>query len=132
MIDPTKVQFASSLNADKIAAYSTNVDSSPSSVGIGYSYSIPGSSTFTPTYTTESIPNPYGKKCYPNLSWSVDGVNYYDQDAQLPYYNSANKEQFTQMGVSCGCSNSTIYFVFQSSYTSTQTVYIQFAIDNIL
>jgi hypothetical protein len=131
-VDPTKTQFASEYNVDKIAAYSTITDSSPSSVGIGLNYSIPGSGSFFPTYTLESIPNPYGKKCLTNLSWSIDGASFYDQDAQLPYYNSSSMEQLVQMGVQCGCSNSEIYFFFQSSYTSTQTVYLQFAIDNIL
>ena len=129
---PDDVLFTTETNVDKIAAYSTQTDSYPTSVGVGYSYSIPGSSTFTPAYTMESIPNPYGKKWLTNLSWSGDGASFYDQDAILPYYNVANQSQFTQMGVTCGCSNSTIYFFFQSSYTSTQTVYLQFAIDNIL
>lgn len=131
-VDPTKTQFSTETNVDKIAAYSTQFDSDPSSVGIGLNYSIPGSGSFLPTYTVETIPNPYGKKCLTNLSWSIDGFNYYDQDAQLVYYNGSEQQQLLQMSVSCGCSDSTIYFAFQSEYTSNQTVYLQFAIDNIL
>lgn len=131
-VDPTKVQFAApAFNIDKIAAYSTATDSSPNSVSNGISYSIPGSGGITPTYTLQSIPNPYGKKCLPNLSWSVDGVDYYDQDAELFYFNNSLNSALVQMGVQCGCSDSTIYFFFQSSFTSNQTVHIQFSIDSL-
>lgn len=132
IVDPTKTQFASpAFLIDKIAAYSSQTDSFPNSVGFGISYSIPGSGSAFPTYTLKSITNPYGKKCLPNLSWSVDGVDFYDQDAELFYFNGGAMAAYTQMGVQCGCSDSTIYFFFQSSFTSNQTVYIQFAIDSL-
>lgn len=129
-VDPTKTQFASAYTIDKIAAYSSLTDSYPNSVGVGLSYSIPGSGLQTPTYTLQSIANPYSKRCLTNLSWSIDGASFYDQDDQLYYYNAGHASEFTQMGVICGCSDSTIYFFFQSSYTATQTVYLQFAIDS--
>jgi hypothetical protein len=129
-VDPTKTQFASGWDIDKIPAYSTPTDSYPASVGIGLSYSIPGG-LYPGTYTLKSIPNPYGTKCLTNLGWSLDGIAFYDQDDISQYYNSTNRELLLQMQVSCGCSNSTIYFSFLSAYTSTQTVYIQFAIDSI-
>jgi hypothetical protein len=128
--DPTQTQFASEYVVDKIATWSSTLDSAPSNVGINISYTIPGSASPFPTNSIRSVMNPYDKKCLTNLSWSVDGVNYYDQDTTLDYYNATNQEMFTQMQVTCGCSNSTIYFFFQSSYTSTQTVYLQYAIDS--
>ena len=127
--DDTKLQFYSGLVADKIAAYSMTADSSPPTVSSAISYSIPGSGLSIPDFTLNSLANPYGKKCLTTLIWSLDNVNWYDQDDSLGYVNGAAGFQ-VKMQVSCGCSDSTIYFFFQSSYTSTQTVYIQFALDS--
>jgi hypothetical protein len=128
--DPTKINFYSGFPIDKITAYSSTTGSSPSSVPVNISYSIAGDPT-NGVFVIESIANPYGKKCLTNLSWSVDGINYYDQDAQLQYYNASQHLNLTQMQVQCGCSDANIYFSFTSFYTSTQTVYLQFAIDSI-
>jgi hypothetical protein len=130
-VDPTKVQLAApAFDIDKIAAYSSQVDSSPASVPTSVSYSIPGGYPGL-GYNLATIPNPYGKKCLTNMSWSVDGADYYDQDDQLQYYNATQQSMLIQMQVFCGCDNNTIYFFFQNTYTSTQTVYIIFAIDSI-
>ena len=130
-VDATKVQFAApAYNIDKIAAYSTPTDSYPNSVGIGLSYSIPGSGSTFPTNTLKSITNPYGKRCFTTLSWSIDGTNFYNQGTSLFYYNGGAASIYTQMQVFCGCSDSLIYFYFSSSYTSNQTVYLQFAVDS--
>lgn len=120
-VDPTKVQFAvPAFTIDKIAAYSTPTDSFPSSVSANISYSITGGGGF-PAYTLKSITNPYGNKCLPTLSWSTDDTNWYDQDAQ--------DTDFTI--VSCGCSDTTIYFFFNAQYSGSKTIFIQFAIDSI-
>lgn len=129
-VDASQVQVAfPAYDIDKIAAYSTQFDSYPTSVGVGYSYSIP-SNYEQVNYTLETIPNPYGSALLTNLSWSVDSADYYDQDCQLWYYNSTLQQLTLQMGVSCGCSDDTIYFFFQTQYTGTQTVYLQFAVDS--
>lgn len=130
MIDVTKVQFASAFNIDKIAVYSTPDDSS-AGVPQNISYSIPGSATSTPTVTVHSISNPYGKKCLTSLSWSLDASHWYDQDDTLYYYSVDRMDKAIQMNVICGCSDSTIYFSFTSDYPTTQTVYVQFAVDSI-
>ena len=120
------IQFASEYPIDKIAAYSSLSDVYPASVPANISYSITGSGTSSPSYTLKSIANPYGKRCLPSLTWSLDGTNWYDQDDVLIDTSTL----FIKMQVSCGCSDSTIYFFFVSSFAGTQTVNIQFAVDS--
>ncbi len=133
-VNPTKVQFATpAFTVDKIAAYANNLGNSfPASIPTNISYSgIPGSgNNASTTYTTKTLPNPYGKRLLTTFSWSVDGANYYDQGAQLYYFSSFNQQWLVQMQAYCGCSDSTIYFSFGSQYTANQTVYIQFAVDS--
>lgn len=120
-VDPTKTQFAApAFIIDKIPVYSTPTDCYPSSVGIGLSYSITGGGG-SPAYTLESITNPYGIKCLTSLSWSEDGLNWYDQD----------DTGTDATNVSCGCNATTIYFFFEAQFTGTKTIYVQFAIDSI-
>lgn len=128
-IDQTKVQFASpAYNIDKISSYSIVTDSFPSSVPSALSYSIPAA--LAGVYTLQSMANPYGKRCIPNVSFSLDGVSFYDQGTSVPYYNATSKQLQVQMRVNGGCSDSTIYLAFYSEYTATQTVYVQFAMDS--
>lgn len=132
-VDITKVQFATpAYTIDKIATYADGQGNSwPSGTPINLHYDIPGSGIpDTPTYTLQSIPNLYTKRLLTTLSWSLDNVNYYDQGVPVFYYNATDMLFGTQMQIFCGCSDSTIYFQFVSSFTATQTVYLQFALDS--
>lgn len=122
-LDRSKVQFFSGDTIDKIVAYSSKTDSSSPSIPIDITYTVGAGGPLTPVFLLKSIPNPYGKRCIPNLSWSLDGLNYYDQIDQ--------PNATTQVSVVCGCSDTTIYFYIQNQSTSSQTVHIQFAIDTI-
>lgn len=127
--DYTKLQFATpAYNIDKITSYSAGSDASANATA-NISYVITGTN---PTQSTviQTIANPYNKKMYFTMSWSLDNVNFYDCTTKLLYVNGANVQ--TQMQVVMGVSASLIYFAFTNAYTSNQTVYIQYALDNIL
>ena len=133
-VDLSKLQFVAPLYpVDKIAVYSSSTSASNNDIaGAGLAYSILGSSTTSTTLTTvQTIKNPYGRKCLTNAVFSLNGTNWYDQNTALEYYNSTERSPGLRMSMFCGCSDSTIYFVFNSQYTSTQTVYVQFAVDSI-
>ncbi len=123
-VDVSKLQFYSNYPIDKI------VYQNPSPV----TYSVPGPATpggGNDRTTIFTITNPYGKKAYTTLSYSLDGSNFYDQSVQLSYFNSGLTQQLLRMGVTMACSNTTISFIFLSNYTATQNVTINYTLDTI-
>lgn len=119
-VDRSKLNFYSGDPIDKIIVYSSKTDSSDPSIPADVTYSIAAGSPFPATFLLQSIPNPYGQRGTPTLSFSLDGTNYYEQSDQ--------PNASLQVSVICGCSDSTIYFYIQNQSTSPQTVHIQFAI----
>lgn len=77
------------------------------------------------TEVTNSIPNPYGKKCFTTMSWSLDGSNYYPAQAKLSnaFMPSAN----------AWADATNVYFYLDNSGMATSsTFYIIYALDTIL
>ena len=122
MADNSKLQFYSGNVIDKIASYSSKIDSSSASIATNISYPI-GASLGGGTFLKESIANPYGVAGFVTLSFSVDGVNYYEQTDQ-PNLN-------IQASCYASCTSSTIYFHMQNQSVSAQTIYIQYAMDTL-
>ena len=131
-IDPSKVQFSTLDQVDKIAMYSSTTDSSGGGIGIGAQATIAAATApvFNPTVYMFNIPNPYGKRCLMTLSWSPDGVNYYPQNVPVFYFNATDLSYYWKALGFGGCSDSTIYFGVTTQYTSSQTIYFQFALDS--
>lgn len=126
-----KIAFTSYFSNDKVAMYSTLTDSSGEGIGIGASLiaTAPASAEDI-QLTTASIPNPYGRRCLMTLSWSLDRINFYPMNTPIFYFNATFQEYLWQALAFGGCSDSTIYFGVDSQYTSSQTVYFQFALDS--
>lgn len=125
-VDVSKLKFYSGYPIDKITTDNTNAP---------ISYSIAGNAGVSPTTSLQSITNPFGAKGLSTCSFSVDNINFYDQNSPLIFYSVFHAEPLTQMQVQCGVSDSTIYFFIQSNYHDaggtpiTQTVYINYAVD---
>lgn len=123
MVDTSKLQFYSGYPIDKIVVQDTQTFLVPKPGTPG-----PGNDLIT----LRSIINPYQKKGYSTLSYSLDGVNFYDQAVQLAYYNATFAEQLLQISVKCACNDSLIYFVFTSNFTADQNVTVNYTIDTVL
>jgi len=100
-------------------------------------YTVPGPASISdPTYQLETIPNPYGQKCFVAASYSVDGVNFYDQSMFIYYFFNSFNPQVLSFSVDVGCSDSTIYFFLTNGLEVggspvSQTVTIRFAIHTL-
>lgn len=129
IVDPTKTQFSTTYEVDKIALYSTKEDgqgyTANGSIAVGPANSLP----FAEIYYA-SIANPYGRKCLFTLSWSVDNINYYPQNVPLFYFNGSYNSYFWQALAFGGCSDELVYVAVTTQYTAAQTVYLQFALDS--
>lgn len=123
-------QFASDFNIDKIQSWSTQTDSS-SDLLSGYHITIPADPSIPAVVAgTGTITNPYGKRGLPNITWSLDKVNWYPNGGQIIYFNSDHFLYMTQVAAYIACSDTTITFVVFTGYTAPQTLYFQLAIDN--
>lgn len=129
-LDPTKIQFETVDHVDKIAVYSTMLDSSGFGIGADGYLNVNASSHDDYLVTHASIPNPYGKRCLPTMSWSLDHANYYPANVPIFFYDSVNQGYYWQALGFVGCSDSSIYLCCTSAYGSTQKMYIQFALDS--
>jgi hypothetical protein len=124
------VNFSSLSNIDKIQSWSTTTDSS-TGLSSGYSFTIPANPTPASLISgTGSIANPYGHKGLPHLIWSIDNTNWYAMGSQILYYNGGLAQYVTKVAVSMSVSASTLWFIATTGYTSSQLIYIQFAVDN--
>lgn len=102
-----KVRFCSLFPTDKIVYEDT------------YSQSLAtGSSVTVP------IVNPYGRKCFITLAWSVDNVNFYPAEG----YTAVSQPYTANAWVS----DSTIYIYLTNSSGGTVTFYTRFALDSIV
>lgn len=104
------------------------------------SYTVAGSSDpTTPTYSLQTIPNTSGKKSFVNMSWSIDTVNFQDQQSAL-YFNSSFfvGAQILKFQAQAGSDASNIYFFLQNGFSDgsgnplSQTVTLNYAIYSIL
>lgn len=80
------------------------------------SFTVTGfdSGTFTPGTGSATINHNLGKKCFPELLWSSDGVNY------VP----APQENTDRLAALAACdTNSCIIYGYQSAGTTSKTVY---------
>lgn len=102
-----KVRFTSLFPTDKIVHEGT------------YTRSVAGGGT----QVTDSITNPYGKKAFITLAWSVDGTNYYPAQAY-----TAITAPYT---VNAWVDASTIYIYMENYSAGTVTFYIKYALDSI-
>lgn len=100
------VAFASAYPIDKIAYEGTATESVANGV------------TTTKTYS-----NPYGKKAFVTLSWSVDNSNFYPAQA---YTSPA--APYTANG---WCDASNVYVYLENFSGSTVTFYIKYVLDSI-
>lgn len=125
-VDVSKLQFYSGYPIDKITQQGT------------VSYTVAGSSSSSPDIVTQTIPNTFGKKGFINLSWSVDNLNYQDQQNQLFFISSFfGGEQLISFQAQAGSDDSTIYFYLQnglldgSGNPTSQTVTINYAVYSV-
>lgn len=79
---------------------------------------------------TDTIPNPYGKKCFVRFVWSLDGKNFNTPDTQFLYgftihvttpSSTTPPLQGLQAAVSVGASDSTLYFVTGNGFHGNVT-----------
>lgn len=100
-------------------------------------YSVTGAAInpTTPHLRLESIPNPTGQKCLTAVSWSVDGVNFYDQQAATYYYLNAFNPNVLSFNAMVGTDENFIYFSMRNGLVDvntfapiTQTVTINYAL----
>jgi len=79
-----------------------------------------------------TIVNPVGKKCFINMVWSIDGVNYYIQKPIL--YNPGNPVPVGKVGATVGCSisDTEIKFYFTHYLGVSVNFRIKYVLDNIL
>lgn len=128
MQDTSLLQYTSLYPIDKITQQGT------------VSYTVAGSSDpTTPTYSTQSITNISGKKSFVNMSWSVDTVNYQDQQSAL-YFNSTffGGSQIISFQSQAGTDTNNVYFFMQNGLSDgsgnpvSQTVTINYAVYSIL
>lgn len=122
-VDITKLQYYSGYPIDKITVEDTT------------SYSMAGAGGLSTNTSLQTVTNPFGQRCLSTCSYSVDNINFYDQNTALPFFSTFHQTYLTQMQVQCGSSDTTIYFFLQSNYQDgagnplTQTVYINYALD---
>lgn len=110
-VDVSKLQFYSGYPIDKITYSFTSS-----------TYSVPANTEPNSGTLVGTITNPYGTKCYTTASYTTDGTNYYDQNAEQ------NAEDF---GVSVGCDNSNIYIYAWNATSSVMSVTLNISIDTI-
>jgi len=131
-LDPTKVQFTTVYQVDKIPVYSTKTDgqglSSHGALAVG---TVTGPASFTTSIYVGRVTNPYGRKCLMTLSWSLDDTNYYPSNVPIFYFNGTYNEYLWQALGFSGCSDSTIYICCSTQYdVAPQTMYLQLALDS--
>lgn len=102
-----KLRFCSIFPSDKIVYENT------------YSQSLATGSS-----TTATLENPYGRKCFITLAWSVDNINFYPADGY-----SAYARLYTANG---WVSDSTIGIYLENTSGGTVTFYVRFALDSIV
>jgi hypothetical protein len=125
-----KVAFTTYFDVDKVAVYSSKDDGSGSGIGSGGSLAVPAGTPNTYSITYATVANPYGKRCLPTLSWSLDNVNYYPVNVPIFYFNATFQQYLWQALGFAGCSDDLIYLCCTNSYGSAQTMYMQFALDS--
>lgn len=120
VINVADLQFYSGDPIDKIFTQGT------------LSLSVPKSSDgSTLGIATTAVANPYGQAGFTTVSFSLDNINFYNQNSSIEYWNSGLSETLSQMIVTSGCDASSIYFMATSLYTvSAQTVFINYAVDS--
>lgn len=128
LANQSKVLYTSYFNADKIAVYSSKTDSS--GIGAGGSLAVVAATPPDNSITVATIANPYGRKCLPTMSWSLDDTNFYPMNIPIYYYNATFQEYLWQALGFMGCSDSLIYICCTTAYGSAQTMYVQFALDS--
>lgn len=130
--DSDLIQFSSNLTIDKIQSWSTTDDSSTNLDQFNLTVEIPAAPTVLDDLIgIGSITNPYGSRGLTTLAWSLDGINWYPQNAIIFYYNTVSAGYYWKMFVTMACSDDDITFMFDTQYTDgSQTVYLQFAVDN--
>lgn len=131
-IDVSKIQFTTLYDVDKIPVYSTVADgqglSANGSLAVG---PVIGAASTTTSVYVATVANPYGRKCLPTMSWSIDGVNYYPVNVPIFYFNPTYQEYLWQALGFVGCSDSTIYICASTQYdVGPQTMHVQFALDS--
>lgn len=84
-----------------------------------------------------SIPNPHGKKGLTTCSWSIDGINFYDQTSSI-FYEPDPIDYILGFSVNVGCSDSSIFFsaingfLISAGYVSPQNVTVNWTVANVL
>lgn len=74
---------------------------------------------------TNSIPNPYGKKCFITMSWSLDGVIYYPAMARTGTKAVPNVNAWTDAA-------NLYFYIGNAGVDNPSTVHIIYALDTIL
>jgi len=106
---------------DNIALTSDNfVDKIIHEGEVTYTVTGPANPT-TPNLRLESIPNPTGQKCLTAASWSVDGSNYYDQQAATYYYLNAFNPNVLSFNAMVGTDLDNIYFSMRNGLVDVDT-----------
>lgn len=128
LANQSKINYTSYFNADKIAVYSSKTDSS----GIGADGVLTVLPASPPDFNVSfaQIPNPYGHRCLPTMSWSLDGINYYPVNVPIFYFNTTNQEYEWQALGFMGCSDTFITICCTTQFGTTQSMHVQFALDS--
>ena len=124
-----KVRYTSYFPADKLAIYSTQYESS--GIGTGGALYVYAGSPSASQVSVGTLPNPYGTKLLPTMTWSLDGTNFYTANTPIFYYNAIHAVFAWQCLGFMGCDENYIYFGATSQYESDQIMYVNFALDSI-
>lgn len=75
------------------------------------------------TQSTYTVANPYGKKCFITLSWSIDNVNFYPAQA----YTDGTAPYTANGWVDA----SNVYIYLENFSAGTVTIYVKYILDTI-
>lgn len=115
------LQFYSGYPIDKVFAQGSLTLAVPAATG-----------PLNPGVATTTVPNPYGHAGFTTLSFSIDNVNFYNQNSSIEYWDTVDLLTVPQMTVTSACRADLIYFKAISFYVpGPQTVFINYAVDAV-
>lgn len=124
MPDASKLNFFTPENMDKVAASDTFTYTMAAGVN-------DGSGFVTPVEATQILTNPYGRKGFLTIAYSIDNINFYPgkviwfQPGALPTPNDV------RASVGGSVNDENIYFYFTHYIDTPVTFYVRWALDTI-
>ena len=124
MPDASKLNFFTPENMDKVAASDTFEYQMIAGVDLG-------GGTIGPVEATHILTNPYGRKGFLTIAYSIDNINFYPGKAIWFQPGAAPTPNDVRASVGGAVNDTNIYFYFTHYIQAVTTFYVRWALDTI-